>query len=91
MVASDARPDGRREDVAGLHEERRSRRTSWLGTGSLSCPRCDAPTPLLAMQAVPTTPLGCPFCDHSGEVRDFLSLTEPHRAPRVNVFVRLAR
>jgi hypothetical protein len=85
-MGAEAQPDG----IPGLREERRSRRTNWLGTGSLSCPKCDAPAPLLARRAAPTTPLGCPFCDHSGKVSDFLSLAEPHRAPRVNVFVRLA-
>jgi DNA-directed RNA polymerase subunit RPC12/RpoP len=60
-----------------------------MGMGSLACPSCDAPTPLLERRASITTALGCPYCSHSGTVRDFLTLAEPHRAPRVNVFVRL--
>lgn len=81
--------DGERPDeLAGLHEERRARRSGWLGTGSLACPTCDAPTPLFERAATPATVLGCPFCDHSGPLREFLSLTAPHRAPRVEVFVR---
>ena len=87
-MSSQSRPDGRPEDLAALREERRSVRTSWLGTGSLACPSCDAPAPLLENPATPATPLGCPYCNHAGSVRDFLSLTAPHRAPRVNVFVR---
>ena len=82
-------PQIRREDLAALHEERRAGRSSWLGTGSLSCPQCDAPAPLLDGPATPSTLLGCPYCDHAGSVREFLSLSAPHRAPRVNVFVRL--
>ena len=31
----------------------------------------------------------CPVCDHAAAVRDFLSLAQPPRAPRVNLFVRL--
>jgi hypothetical protein len=31
----------------------------------------------------------CPVCDHAAAVRDFLSLSQPPRTPRVNVFVRL--
>ena len=89
-MSSEARPDGRQEGIAGLREERRARRSSWLGAGSLACPSCDAPAPLLASPAAPATPLGCPYCNHVGVVRDFLSLGEPLRAPRVNVFVRLA-
>jgi len=84
-----ARPEGRAEDLAGLHEERLTQRTGWLGMGSLACPTCDAPTPLLGARATPTTPLGCPYCAHSGPAREFLSLAEPHRAPRVNIYVRV--
>jgi hypothetical protein len=76
-------------EQAGLREERRSWRTGWLGTGSLACPECDAPAPLLDGPAQPSTPLGCPYCAHTGALRDFLSMAEPHRAPRVNVFVRI--
>jgi hypothetical protein len=32
--------------------------------------------------------LRCPFCDCTGALRDFLSLTQPARSPRVNVLVR---
>jgi hypothetical protein len=78
----------RSEELAGLREERRARRTGWLGAGSLACPTCDAPTPLFA-GAAPGTPLDCPFCDHSGALHEFLSMQPPHRTPRVNVFVRL--
>jgi hypothetical protein len=64
-------------------------RTDFMGVGSLACPVCDAPAPLLHSPAGPETPLGCPYCDHAGAVRDFLSLRAPARAPRVNVYARL--
>ena len=81
-------PDDRRtEGAAGLYEERRALRTGWLGVGSLACPECDAPTPLLGFTATPSTALGCPYCDHAGPLHEFLSLRRPHRAPRVNIYV----
>jgi hypothetical protein len=83
------RPDSRPEEVPGFHEERRSWRSGFVGTGSLACPRCDAPAPLLSEPAGPTSLLGCPYCEHTGAVRDFLTFGEPLRAPRVNVFVRM--
>jgi hypothetical protein len=81
--------DGRREQVPGLREERRTGRTGFVGTGSLACPVCDAPAPLLRSPAEPATPLGCPYCSHTGAVRDFLSLASPPRAPRVRVYASL--
>jgi hypothetical protein len=81
--------DGRREAVPGLHEERRSTRSDFVGVGGLACPVCDAPAPLLEWPAGPSTPLGCPYCTHAGTVRDFLSLRAPARAPRVNVYARM--
>ena len=60
---------------------------SWrLGTGTLACPRCDAPVvPVGAMS--PAEPVACPFCAHGGAVRDFLSLADPARPARVAVRV----
>src|SRR4051794_9615019 len=83
------RPGGRPEDVPRYFEERRSWRSSFVGTASLSCPRCDSPAPLMEHPAAPSSPLGCPSCAPAGAVRVFLSLGEPLRAPRVNVFVRI--
>ena len=79
----------RSEPVAresGAHEERRTRST-WLGAGTLACPRCDAPVALAPGPSSPAAALGCPFCRHSGAVRDFLSLTGPVRPARVDVRV----
>jgi hypothetical protein len=69
-------------------EKRPQARTFHLATGSLACPGCDAPVVMTAPRAAPADALQCPFCDCAGPLRDFLSLAQPPRAPRVNVFVR---
>jgi uncharacterized paraquat-inducible protein A len=58
-----------------------------LASGTLACPRCDAPVALGAGRVAPADPLGCPYCDHTATVRDFLSLTSPTRPARVAVRV----
>ena len=69
------------------HPERRVAPGLHLATGSLACPTCDAPVTLGA-SAAPSDALQCPFCDCAGPLRDFLSLAQPPRAPRVHVVVR---
>ena len=69
-----------------LIEERRIR-SGRLGTGTLACPLCDAPVALAGAFSGPADPLGCPYCDHHGAVRDFLSLEAPSRPARVVVRV----
>jgi hypothetical protein len=69
-------------------EKRPAARGFHLATGSLACPDCDAPVMLATPRARPTDDLACPFCDHAGALRDFLSLAQPPRAPRVHVLVR---
>jgi hypothetical protein len=81
---NEARPGAAR---IGHHEERRAARPWHLGTGSLACPDCDAPV-LLAGVSGPSDSMMCPVCDHAAAVRDFLSLAQPPRAPRVSVLVR---
>jgi hypothetical protein len=72
----------------GLHEERLTRRSTRLASGTLACPSCDAPV------ATPAAPLGvadgmaCGWCGHDAAVRDFLTLSEPTRPTRVVVHVR---
>jgi hypothetical protein len=78
-MAFDRRPEQ-------LIEERRVR-SGHLATGTLACPLCDAPVALATAFAGPADPLGCPYCDHAGAVRDFLSLGEPSRPARVTVRV----
>jgi hypothetical protein len=72
-------------DVAGAHEHRPATRGR-LATGSLACPRCDAPVALRG-PAPPTAALDCPYCRHRAVVRDFLSLAQPTRPARVVVRV----
>jgi hypothetical protein len=74
-------------EQAGVHEERKSSRAWRLGTGTLACPRCDAPVGLGGRVVTPTNELDCPFCRHAAPVRDFLSLATPSRPARVWVRV----
>ena len=69
-------------------EKRAAGQPFQLATGSLACPGCDAPVMLAARSATPADALQCPYCDCAGPLRDFLSLAQPPRAPRVNVLVR---
>ena len=69
-----------------VQEERRLTRSSVLATGTLACPRCDAPV-LPPGPLSPADPLGCPYCAHAGAVRDFLSLAPPSRPARVQIRV----
>jgi hypothetical protein len=73
-----------------LIEERRIR-SGHLATGTLACPTCDAPVALASAFAGPADPLGCPYCDHTAAVRDFLSLEKPARPARVTVRIVLRR
>jgi hypothetical protein len=73
--------------LAGAKADSLVARTGHLATGTLACPRCDAPIALAAGPVAPADPLACPFCDHTATVRDFLSLTEPARPARVAVRV----
>ena len=64
-------------------QERRVTRSGVLGTGTLACPRCDAPVALTNGPASPSDRLGCPFCSHHAPLRNFLSLAAPTRPARV--------
>jgi hypothetical protein len=77
-------------EPAGPVEERRTLRPGHVATGSLACPRCDAPVGLGAPTG-PAASLGCPFCGHAGALREFLSLAAPARPARVAVRVVSAR
>jgi hypothetical protein len=76
-MAFERRPDQ-------LIEERRIR-SGLLATGTLACPLCDAPVALAGAVAGPAHQHACPYCDHAGAVRDFLSLESPSRPARVAV------
>ena len=69
-------------------QEVRHRSLPWvLGPGTLACPHCDAPVALDGGRVTPSQPLACPFCAHTGPVRDFLSLSTPTRPAHVVVRV----
>jgi hypothetical protein len=70
-------------------EHRHSERSAPVATGTLACPRCDAPVALSPGAHSPVEPLRCPYCLLGGVVRDFLSLRAPSRPARVAVHVRL--
>jgi hypothetical protein len=76
------------ERLDGTYEQRRDARYARIAAGTLACPRCDAPVALSAGPVGPSEGLACPFCDHAGLVRDFLSLTAPSRPARVDVRIR---
>ena len=69
------------------HEEIRPGHSGLIAVGTLACPRCDAPVALAPGPAAVGDPLACPYCRHSGLVRDFLSLAAPSRPARVAVRV----
>ena len=73
--------------MSGAAEERRATRSTVVATGTLACPRCDSPVSPGGRGLAPAEPLQCPFCDHAGAVRDFLSLATPARPARVRVVV----
>ena len=74
--------------AVGHEEKRRSIRSTRLGTGTLACGRCDAPIAIGPGSVPIAAELICPYCDHRGPARDFLSLAAPTPA-RVTVRVRL--
>jgi hypothetical protein len=70
-------------------EERRSTRAGHVCSGTLACPRCDAPVAVGDRGLTLTDQLTCPFCSHRDPVREFLSLDPPTRPARVVVRVTL--
>ena len=83
---SDAAGPLRPEPITRLEEDRRLGRAWRLGTGTLACPRCDAPV-VPDGPASPATLLECPYCEHTGALREFLTLGEPARPTRVAIRV----
>lgn len=73
--------------TAETHHYRRRINTGRLATGTLACPGCDAPVALAPGPAAIGDALACPYCEHTGAVRDFLSLAPPSRPARVAVRV----
>ena len=77
--------------LAGARHVRPAEGVWHLATGTLACPACDAPVAPAPGRHAPPDPLACPYCDHAGAVRDFLSFTAPSRPARVDVRVLLSR
>jgi hypothetical protein len=75
---------------SGPREIRYRARSTQLAAGTLACPRCDAPV-APGRPLSPAESITCPFCTHSGAVREFLSLKPPTRAARVVVRVYAAQ
>lgn len=74
---------------AGDHLHRDVSRALPATTGTLACPRCDAPVSLGGRAWSLAEPLECPFCRHTARVHHFLSLGSPTRPAHVRVQARL--
>ena len=85
--AEPVRPQGV-ESLAGRRARHQAESSSWMATGTLACPDCDAPVLPSPGGMSPSEALSCAFCSHGGAVRDFLSLAEPTRPTRVVVRLR---
>ncbi len=83
------RPDPLARAVDLQVEERRSARAGHVCSGTLACPRCDAPVAAGQHGLTLTEELACPFCIHRAPVREFLSLVTPTRPAHVVVRVTL--
>jgi hypothetical protein len=71
-----------------VHEQKRPAvRSSRLAAGTLACGRCDAPIAIGPEPVSIVDELTCPYCQHRGPVRDFLSLALPTRPAHVVVRV----
>ena len=78
--------------VRAEHVEQRRRRAQREGvvaTGTIACPRCDAPVAIGPGELALLHPLACPFCGHHEAARGFLSLALPTRPTRVEVRIRI--
>ena len=72
-----------------MHRQRRAQREGVLATGTIACPRCDAPVAIGPGALALTHRLTCPFCAHGDVARAFLSLAVPTRPTRVDVRIRI--
>jgi hypothetical protein len=73
------------------HEEHRVARTGVVAVGTRAGPSGVAPVALGESRVKPSDVLACPFCDHHGFARDFLSLEPPVRPMRVAVRITMPR
>ena len=85
------RPDPLARATETQVEERRATRAGHVCSGTLACPRCDAPVAAGERGLRLTDELCCPFCAHRDPARAFLSLDTPTRPAHVVVRVSLPR
>jgi len=83
------RPDPLAKALDMQVEERRATRAGHVCSGTLACPRCDAPVAAGRAGLRLTEELTCPFCAYRDPVREFLSLGAPTRPAHVAVRVTL--
>lgn len=72
-----------------LQRKRRADRNGVIASGTIACPRCDAPVAIGSDEVAVTAALTCPFCAQHAPVREFLSLVVPTRPTRVQVRLRI--
>jgi hypothetical protein len=72
-----------------LKRKRQADRNGVIASGTIACPRCDAPVAIGPGEVAVTATLTCPFCEQHGPVREFLSLAVPTRPTRVQVRLRI--
>lgn len=85
------RPDPLSKAVEVQVEERRATRAGHVCSGTLACPRCDAPVAAGERGLRVTEEVACPFCAHREPARAFLSLEAPTRPAHVVVRVSIPR
>lgn len=72
-----------------VQRKRRADRNGVIASGTIACPRCDAPVAIGPDEVTVTQALTCPFCARHAPVREFLSLAVPTRPTRVHVRLRI--
>jgi hypothetical protein len=80
-------PDASERTGRQVFKWRQEARSDRLAEATLACTRCDAPVAIGPGRLALTDTLTCPYCDHRGPVRDFVSLASPARATRIVVRV----
>ena len=89
--------DGSAHNTAGAparwirpgEQQGRDERSARVCDATLACAHCDAPVAPGPRGLSLSQLLVCPFCDHRGPVREFLSLAMPTRP--AHVVVRISR
>jgi len=80
----------RTERLPGAEEKRELSRSWRVAGGTLACPACDLPVYTGGPVSLGVA-LGCPYCDHTAPVREFLILGDSPRPARVKVTATIGR